>query len=73
MQQEVHDEQRSTRAMTRGKPMEIGNSNLTSKSCVSDAIRLWNAAPDELQNSASLHEIKKSAKNFVVTLPVLTL
>ena len=34
-----------TRAMTSNRPIEIGSSILLEKTCVSDAIRLWNLAP----------------------------
>ena len=30
-----------------GRPIEIGKSNIVQRSCVSDAIRLWNLAPPE--------------------------
>ena len=44
-----------TRASERGRPIDIGKSNLTSKTCVSDAVRIWNQAPDEVTGSKSLY------------------
>ena len=40
------------------------------KTCVSDAIKLWNLAPESIKNSATLHSLKKKTKEFVKTLPI---
>ena len=69
MQQFAGNEKISTRAMTNGRLIEIGNSTLTMKTCFSDAIRLWNAAPIKIQNCISLY-IKKLTKIYVKTLPI---
>ena len=56
--------------MTSRKPLEIGNSYLTQKTCISDAIKLWNLAPVELKNANTLYTMKKATKIFVKTLPI---
>ena len=60
----------STRAMTTGRLIEMGKSNLSLNSCVGDAVRLWNKLPDALKESSSLTQIKKAAKLFSKSLPV---
>ena len=60
----------NTRADARQRPIEIGKSLLAQKSCVSDAIHLWNQAPDAVTSSLSLYQAKKEIKKFVVTLPI---
>ena len=60
----------NTRAMTNNKPIEIGGSNLIERTCVSDAIKLWNQAPDNLKNCESLYQLKKLTRSYVKTLPV---
>ena len=55
----------STRADTKGKPMEIGKSIMTQKTCMSDAIHLWNMAPEEITNIISLSQAKNEIKKYV--------
>ena len=43
--QTANKETINTRAMTSNRPIEISSSILLEKTCVSDAIRLWNLAP----------------------------
>ena len=49
----------NTRSMTTNQPLEIGTSVLTQRSCISDAIKLWNHAPLELRSVAILYAMKK--------------
>ena len=58
-QQEVPVSGMTTRAAEKGRPIEIGKSNLTQNSCVSDAIRIWNLAPATVTNAKSLYLAKK--------------
>ena len=51
---------RLTRAQTSGKLIEPGKNN-TIKTCISDAIRIWNIAPSELKNSKSIYAAKKQS------------
>ena len=60
----------NTRAMASRKPLEIGNSYITQKTCISDAIKLWNLTPVELKNANTLYAIKKATKIFVKTQPI---
>ena len=59
-----------TRATERGRPINIGKSSLTSKTCVSDAVRIWNQAPVEVTGSMSLYMVKKAIKRYVKSLPI---
>ena len=65
-----HEARVSTRADTTGKPIEIGKSALVQKTCVSDAIRLWNLAPDTITNCLSQSQVKTEIKKYVRRLPI---
>ena len=43
---------------------------MTRKTCVSDAIRLWNLSPDSIKDSKSVYKAKTEIKRFVKTLPM---
>ena len=60
----------STRADKSNRPVEIGKSCLTQKTCISDAIRLWNLAPEKIKCCLSVGQVKKEIKSFVKILPV---
>ena len=60
----------STRADTKEKLIEIGKSGLTQKTCVSDAIRIWNMAPEVITNSKSVNQSKMAIKKFAKQLPI---
>ena len=60
----------STRADSARRPVEVGLSNLTQKTCVSDAIRLWNLAPETITSCDSLAQAKSEIKKFVRQLPI---
>ena len=60
----------STRADSTGKPIGIGKSLLTQKSCISNAIHLWNLAPVSVTGSLSLYQAKAEIKKYVRQLPV---
>ena len=49
----------STRACTEGRLIELRRKTLTFKTCISDAIRIWNQAPHELKNSITFSSSKK--------------
>ena len=57
-----HESRVSTRADTTGKPIEVGKSALVQKTCVSDAIRLWNLAPENITNCLSQSRVKIEIK-----------
>ena len=66
----VHDGQVATRAMTKGTPIELGSTNLISKTCISYAIKVWNYAPADIKSCTSLYSLKRKVKDFVKTLPI---
>ena len=41
----LYDQVTLHRAMTSRKPLEIGTSYLTQKTCISDEVKLWNLPP----------------------------
>ena len=59
-----------TRADKVNRPCEVGKTTLTQKTCISDAIRLWNQAPDVIKSSATVWKAKKEIKSYVKTLPI---
>ena len=60
----------NTRAMSANTPIEIGKRVLTQRTCISDAIKIWNQIPENLQNATSIYSIKKLAKQYAFTLPI---
>ena len=60
----------STRADTVQKPLEVGRSALTQKTCISDAIRLWNMAPELITTCPSQSLVKLEIKKFARQLPI---
>ena len=68
--QDTSDDSTSTRAMTSGRLIEVGKSNLSFNSCIGDYIRLWNKAPEELKKCSSLPQIKQAAKLYAKALPI---
>ena len=69
-QQQVPVNGISTRAAQKGRPIEIGKSTLTQNSSTSDAIRIWNQAPNKITGAQSLYQAKREIKIYVQTLPV---
>ena len=61
---------RSTRACSRGRLLDNGYSELSQKTCINDAVRLWNSLPNSVTTCETLSQIKKQAKLFAQTLPV---
>ena len=59
----------STRGDYKRKPIEIGKTNLSQKTCISDAIRIWNQAPDSVTNSLTVTQAKNEIKKYVTSLP----
>ena len=68
--QSVNSERTSTRADTQDRPKEIGKTLLAQKTCVSDAIHVWNSAPLSITNSATLSQAKTEIKKYVRLLPI---
>ena len=59
-----------TRASLKGRPVEIGKTNLTKCTSVSDAVRIWNQAPDSITEAQSLYAAKISIKTYAKSLPI---
>ena len=68
--QSSNNQKVNTRADINQRPVEIGKSLLAQKTCVSDAIHLWNRAPEAIMNSSSLFQVKQEIKKFVLLLPI---
>ena len=52
----------ATRAAEKEKPIEIGKSNLTRNSSISDAIRVWNLSPENVTASKTVFQVKNAIK-----------
>ena len=62
----ISDYSTVTRFLTSGKLLESGGvSGLTSKTCVNDAVRIWNIAPSKVTQADSINIAKKEIKTFV--------
>ena len=59
----------STRACTQGRLIEPGTKPIMQKTCILDAIRLWNKTPSVVTLATSLPSAKQASKDFVKTLP----
>ena len=71
VQRQSRDDSRvSTRADSVKKPVEIGKTPVVQKTCVSDAIRIWNMAPDIITTCSSLSVAKSEIKKFARQLPI---
>ena len=70
IEQQQTNPDRVTRAEAKEKPCEIGFTNLTQKYCISDAVHIWNKAPESIHQINSLYEVKKQIKIFVISLPI---
>ena len=69
-QQEIREGVATTRAATKGQLVDIGRTQLTQTTCISDAIKMWNAAPCTITESKSLYQAKREIKKFVKSLPI---
>ena len=68
--QDGSDQGPTTRASASGRLIEHGFSCLSQKSCINDAVRLWNKLPSIVTECVTLNQIKTQAKIFAKTLPV---
>ena len=60
----------TTRASTKGRPIEIGRSNVLQSTSTSDTIRVWNLAPVSITESKSLYQVKNAIKEYIKTIPI---
>ena len=68
--QTPHEGGPATRADVKGRLIETGNSCLSQKTCINDAVKIWNQLPDAVTNSKSFYQIKKQAKIYARSLPI---
>ena len=54
--QQVSNDNTNTRAMSKNRPIELGSTALLEKTCIADAIKLWNIVPEDIKNSKSIHK-----------------
>ena len=67
---EVTMENINTRSCTQGKLIVPGTKPIMQKTCITDAMRIWNIAPKEITSTTSLLGAKNETKKFVKTLPI---
>ena len=60
----------ATRADTEGRLIESGFSCLSQRTCINDAVKIWNKLPLSITGFKTLYQIKKQAKLFAKTLPI---
>ena len=70
VQQSTREGGVTTRAAEKGRPVNIGKSNITQNTSTSDAVRIWNLAPESLTDSKTIYQAKNQIKCFVRTLPI---
>ena len=68
--QMVKENGMATRACTNERLIEAGRSVISQKTCLNDAVKLWNALPAVVTSCGTHMQIKKQAKIFAKTLPV---
>ena len=47
----------------------VGGKIITT-TCINDAAKLWNGAPDTIKNCVSIYSVKKCIKAYTSTLPL---
>ena len=70
---EKHSERRagtSTRPCTSCKRIKHWKNNISQKTCMNDAVRLWNQLPVEVTHCETFSQIKMQAKRYAQTLPL---
>ena len=68
--QKINEQGTTTRAGTAGRLIETGKSCLSQKTCLNDAIRIWNKLPDSVTKCVSFTQVKAQAKLFAKSLPI---
>ena len=69
-QQTVQEVGATTRASRKGRPINIGLSKSVRNTSTSDAVRIWNLAPDTVAESKTIYQVKSQIKSYVKTLPI---
>ena len=60
----------ATRADIKGRLIVSAKSCLSQKTCINDAINIWNQLPKLVTDCKSFYQIKKQAKIFARTVPI---
>ena len=68
--QTPHENRPATRADIKGRLIVSANSCLSQKTCINDAINIWNQLPKLVTDCKSFYQIKKQAKIFARTVPI---
>ena len=69
MRMEQAEDARVSRSETNGNLLEAVVYILAKSTFLNDSIRVWNRAPNVINNSKSIYSAKIEIKNFVKTLP----
>ena len=64
-----NQEQRTRAAVTNRLVEAVGGKIITSTS-INDAAKIWNSAPDDIKNCASIYSVKRCIKAYTATLPI---
>ena len=59
-----------TRSAATNKLNEARGGKILNSTCINDAAKLWNNAPESITNCSSLYSIKKHIKAYTATLPI---
>ena len=59
-----------TRAAVANNLLEAHGGKIITSTCINDAAKLWNAAPDCIKNNVSIHSVKKCIKEYTAKLPI---
>ena len=68
--QTVKDVGTVTRACTSGRLVEGGKSCISQKTCLNEAIRIWNQLPTNVTQCLSFNQVKIQFKLYAKTLPI---
>ena len=66
---DTNPEQRTRSAVTNKLDEAVGGKIITT-TCINDAAKLWNGAPDTIKNCVSIYSVKKCIKAYTSTLPL---
>ena len=66
---DTNPEQRTRSAVTNKLDEAVGGKIITT-TCINDAAKLWNGAPDSIKNCVSIYSVKKCIKAYTSTLPL---
>ena len=68
--QTINQQGTTARAGTSERLIESGKSGLSQKTCINDAIKIWNQLPSDVTDCKTLSQLKNVTKTYVKTLPI---